>query len=109
MNDSLQHLISGRGFDAFRTGLESRFRANRLAYTIRYAEPPSGSLFVRLESGDRIGELCAWESGNCEVQLAEFKNEGVSSVHHQLESAQDFHARLAEVVRFVAKRELAEV
>lgn len=103
---SLHQLISERGFDAFRPGLESRFRANRLAYTIHYGEAPSLSLFVRLESEERIGELCAWESGDCEVQLAVFKKEGIESVHHQLKSDQDFHSRLAEVFRFVAQKEL---
>jgi hypothetical protein len=105
MIESLHRLISERGFDNFRSGLESRFRANGLTYIIRYGEPPSFSLFVRLESKVRIGELCAWESGDCEVQMAEFEKEGVESVHCQLRSDQDFHEYLAEVFRFVVKRE----
>jgi len=109
MVESLHRLISDRGFDAVRSGLESRFHASGLAYTIRYGEPPSFSLFIRLESGERIGEVCAWESGDCEVQLAEFKKEGIGAMHYELKSDQDFHTRLAEVFRFVAKKELAEV
>lgn len=108
MIESLHRLISERGFDAFRNGLESRFRANRLAYTIHYGQPSSFSLFVRLESAERIGEICAWESGDCEVQTAALKKEGIKSVHHQLKSDADFHARLAEVFRFVAQRELTD-
>jgi len=109
MIESLHRLISDRGFEAFRTGLESRSRANRLAFKIHYGEPPSSSLFVRLESEERIGEVCAWESGDCEVQMAEFKKGDIASVHHQLKSDRDFHARLAEVLRFVSKGDLAEV
>jgi hypothetical protein len=108
MIESLHRLISERGFEDFRTGLEGRFRANRLAYTIHYGAPPSFSLFVRLESEERIGEVCAWESGDCEVQLGEFKKDGIKSVHHQLKSDYDFHSRLAEVFRFVAKKELTD-
>ncbi len=108
MIESLHRLISKRGFEAFRTGLETRFRESRLTYTIHYGEPPSFSLFVRLESKERIAEVCAWESGDCEVQMSEFENEGIRSVRHQLKSDQDFHQRLAEVFRYVAKREISE-
>jgi hypothetical protein len=106
MRESLHQLISGRGFDAFRPGLESRFRANRLVYSIRYGEPPSLSLLVRRESADRMGEVCAWESGDCEVQLATVAQDDIDTRNYCLESDSDFHRRLAEVFRFVAKREL---
>ena len=109
MSETLQHLITGRGFDAYRADLERRYRANGLRYLIHYGQPPSFSLLVRLESEERIGELCAWESGDCEVQLAAFKDEekDIRSIHHRLNSGEELHARLAEVFRFVAKNETA--
>ncbi len=107
MTETLQELIGARGFDRFREGLEARFGAHRLTYKIHYGEtPPNSSLLVRLESKDRIGEVCAWESGDCEVQLADFqKDKAPKSAHHQLRSSTDFHDRVAEVFRYVAKRQ----
>ena len=107
MTETLQELIGKRGFERFREGLEARFGAHRLAFKIHYGEtPPNSSLLIRLESKDRIGEVCAWESGDCDVQLAEFeKDEVPRSVHHRLKSGDDFHADVAEVFRFVAKRQ----
>ena len=108
MIESLHQLISQRGFDELRPAVESRFRAHGVRYTIHYGDtPPTSSLFVRLESEERIGEVCAWESGDCEVQFAEFKKDGVKSVHHQLISDRDFHSRLADVFLFVTQKEFA--
>jgi hypothetical protein len=107
MAETLQELIGARGFERFRQGLEARFDAHRLVYKIHYGEtPPNSSLLVRLESKDRIGEVCAWESGDCDVQIAEFQKDEVPRiVHHQLHAGSDFHVRLAEVFCFVAKQQ----
>jgi hypothetical protein len=103
MTESLHWLISKRGFDDFLPALESRFRARGLVYEIHYGKPPSCSIVVRLESKDRCGEICAWESGDCDATLVEFKKGGFTDAHYQLGSAQDFHAKLAEVFLFVTK------
>jgi len=109
MAESLQELIGAKAFERFREGLESRFGAHRLRFKIQYGEtPPNSSLFVRLESEDRIGEICAWESGDCDLQFADFEKEGIKSVHHRLTTSDDFHDRLAEVFRFVAHREFPD-
>jgi hypothetical protein len=73
MIESLHNLISKRGFDDFLPGLIARFTANKMVHTINYGKPPSSSLFVRLESKDRVGEICVWESGDCNISLLEYK------------------------------------
>ena len=108
MIESLHRLIAQKGFEDFRLSLEGRFQAHGMTYKIHYGEPPRASLFVRLENHERIGEVCAWDSGDCEVQMAEFKKDGIESVHYQLQSDYDFHNRLAEIFRFVANKDPKE-
>jgi len=104
MTETLHRLIGEKGFERFRRGLESRFNAHRLSYTIQYGEtPPNSSLFVRLESDTRIGEICAWESGNCDISLADQQtDDGIKDKHYELRDSNDFHQRLAEMIRCVA-------
>ena len=103
---SLRELISEKGFDRYREGLESRFRANRLVYSITYSEgSPDPSLRVRLEGKERIGEICAWESGHCDLHVAADAEEKIKSRHVKLEAEAGFHECLAAIFRYVVKRE----
>jgi len=107
MKTTLHELIGEKGFEQFRQGLEARFGAHRLAYTIHYGEtPPNCSIFIRLESKQRIGEVCAWESGDCDVHQVDLqKEDGIQDSHYTLASAYDFHDRIAALFLFVAQRE----
>lgn len=102
---TLLELISGRGFDRYRTGLESRFRANRLTYSIEYSESgPNLFLFVRLEGKERRGEICAWENGRCELGGAGHTEKVMKKLRVSLDSEDAFHDNLAQVFRYVVKR-----
>lgn len=107
MSQSLHQLISERGFDQYRDGLEARFRAHNVSFSIHYSEGTSDpTLLVRLESDDRLGEVCVWESGNCNFTAASTEEGQFRDEHVVLESPDGFHERLAALFRYVTKREL---
>jgi hypothetical protein len=110
MNQTLFELIGNRGFEPFRQGLEARFCANRLKYEISYGNTqPNSSLRVRLESKDRIAEICAWELGDCEMSIAELDApQSLKTMHRRLFTSQDFHEELAYIFRYVVRREFPE-
>jgi hypothetical protein len=105
MPQSLQLLISGHGFEAFRPGLESRFRANLLSFRIHYSEGTSDpSLFVRLENSERAGELLVRESGHCDRTMCSFADGVFNDKHVVLKTAEDYHAELAALFLYVCGR-----
>jgi hypothetical protein len=105
MPQSLKHLISERGFDSFRDGLEARFRAHHLIYSIHYSEhSPLPSLLVRLENAECAGEVCVWESGHCDITAGSLAD-GLKDRHVVLETADGFHEQLAALFLYVTKRE----
>jgi len=107
MSQSLHQFISERGFDRYRDGLESRFRAHGLSFSIHYSEgAPDPTLLVRLERDDRTGEVCVWESGHCDFTAVSTEGGKFRDERVVLESADGFHERLAALFRYVAKREL---
>jgi len=68
MPQFLHELISEGGFDRYRPGLESRFKANRLVSTIKYSKgAPIPTLVIRLEGCNRMGEMRVWEAGYCDL------------------------------------------
>jgi len=103
MSQTLHQLISGRGFDRFRNGLEARFTAHGLSYRIYYSESaPLPSLLVRLEGRERSGEVCVWESGHCNITIGSL-TDGVKDRHVVLETAEGFHEQLADLFCHVTK------
>ena len=107
MSQTLHQLISERGFDRFRDGLEARFKAHGLSYRIYYSESEYlPSLLVHLEDQERSGEVCVWESGHCNVTTGSL-TDGVKDRHVVLETAEGFHKQLADLFRYVAKRDLS--
>jgi hypothetical protein len=106
MPQSLHHLICERGFDSFRDGLEARFKVHRLDFTIHYSEPsPIPSLLVRLENQERAGEICVWESGNCDMTVVSLTDGNFRAKHIKLDSSDGFHQQLAALFLFVSKNE----
>jgi hypothetical protein len=106
MSQSLKQLISERGFDSFRDGLEARFRAHRLSFRIHYSEgSPLPSLLVRLENAERLGEVCVWESGQCDITAGSLDSSEARDKHIVLETADGFHEQLAALFLYVTKRE----
>lgn len=102
---SLKHLISERGFDSFRSGLEARFRANHLSFRILYSEDsPLPSLLVRLENAERLGEVCIWESGHCDITATSLADGKMKDNHVVLETAEGFHEQLSALFLYVTKR-----
>lgn len=108
MLPTLSQLIGEKAFEGSRETLEKRCRSGGVSCVVKYgATPPNSSLFVRFESKERIGEICAWESGDCEVQMAAFQEaEEIKGQHVRLRSSLDFHGWLAKVFRYVAGRKL---
>ncbi len=105
MSQSLKHLISERGFDSFRDGLEARFRAHSLSFRIHYSEgSPLPSLLVGLENAERAGEVCVWESGHCDITAGSV-TDGAKDRHVVLETAEGFHEQLAALFLYVTKNE----
>ena len=105
MPESLQHFISERGFDRFRPGLESRFKANRLDFNIQYSEgSPLPSLRVRLENAERIGEVCVWENGHCDITICLLCDGKMDDKHLVLESTESFHEHLAALFLYVTNK-----
>ena len=105
MSESIHQLISGRGFDSFLPGLQSRFRANRLAFSFHYsAGSPDPSLYIRLEGEQRLGDVCLWESGHCDLNVATVAEGTIRSQHFAEQSAPEFHKHLAALFRFVVGR-----
>jgi hypothetical protein len=106
MSQSLKHLISERGFDSFRDGLEARFRAHSLSFRIHYSEgSPLPSLLVCLENAERAGEVCVWESGHCDITAGSLADGEAKDRHVVLETAEGFHEQLAALFLYVTKRE----
>lgn len=106
MPQSIKHLISERGFESFRDGLEARFRAHRLSYDIHYSEgSPLPSLFVRLENAERVGEVCVWESGHCDITASSLADGETKDMHIVLETADGFNEQLAALFLYVTKRD----
>tara|TARA_R110002050_G_scaffold261992_1_gene402192 strand:- start:545 stop:883 length:339 start_codon:yes stop_codon:yes gene_type:complete len=107
MFPTLSQLIGDKAFEGSRETLEKRCGSAGISCAVKYGPtPPNSSLFVRFESSERIGEICAWESGDCEVQMATFRQaEEIKGQHVRLRSSQDFHGWLAKVFRYVADRE----
>lgn len=106
MSQSLHQLISERGFDRFRDGLEARFKVHRLDFTIHYSEAsPVPSLLVRLENQERAGEICVWERGDCEMTVTSLADGNIRDKHTKLDSSDEFHELLAALFLYVAKDE----
>ena len=106
MSHSLKHLISERGFDRFRDGLEARFKAHHLSFRIHYSESsPHPSLLVGLENAERLGEMCVWESGHCDITTGSLADGETKDRHVVLETAEGFHEQLAALFLYVTKRE----
>jgi hypothetical protein len=102
MSHSLKHLISERGFDRFREGLEARFTANQLIFPVYYSEgSPLPSLLVALESTERLGEVCVWESGRCDTTVTSLADGKMKDKHVVLETAEGFHEQLAALFLYV--------
>ena len=108
MSQTFHQFISERGFDRFRSGLEARFTAHGLSYRIVYSESaPVPSLLVRLENQERLGEVCVWETGRCELTASSVADGQFKDEHFVLPSADGFHEHLAAIFRYVAKRDLS--
>lgn len=106
MAETLQQLISERGFDRYRPGLESRFAAHGLIYRIRYSDVPLfPSIFVSLENQERAGEMIARESGHCDLTALSFSDRQFKDRHVVLESAEGFHEQLTGLFLYVTKGE----
>src|ERR1022692_1360053 len=106
MSQSLKHLISERGFDSFRDALEARFRAHRLSFRIHYSEgSPLPSSLVRLENTERLGDVCVWESGHCDITAGSLVDGETKDRHIVLKTAEGFHEQLAALFLYVTKRE----
>ena len=106
MQKSLHYLISERGFDNFRDGLEARFRVNRLSFRIHYSEGSMlPSLLVRLENEERLGEVCVWESGHCDITTGSLVDGETVDRHVLLATADGFHEQLAALFLYVANPE----
>jgi hypothetical protein len=102
MPQFLHELISGGGFERYRPGLESRFRANGLVFTIKYSkESPIPKLGIRLEGSERMAEMLVWEAGYCDVDGVVIEQARWSHRHVVLESEADFHRQVAVLFLFV--------
>ena len=106
MSQSLRHLISERGFDNFRDGLEARFKAHSLSFRIHYSKgSPVPSLLVCLENTERAGEVCVWESGHCDITAGSLADGEARDRHVVLKTAEGFDEQLASLFLYVTKRE----
>jgi hypothetical protein len=102
MPQFLKELISQGGFERYRPGLESRFTANGLIFTIGYdKESPIPKLGIRLEARERMGEMMVWEAGYCDIDGVVIEQAQWSHRHVVLESESDFHRQVAVLFHFV--------
>ena len=63
-------LITGRKFDLFQSGLESRFVANRVGYKLTYGESTAKpAMWMDYETDFAIGRVTLWESGECDMEV----------------------------------------
>jgi hypothetical protein len=110
MSRILHELISERGFERFRLGLESRFRANGLDFTFGYSgEAHIPKLGIRLEGRERMAELMVWETGHCDLDGVVIEEAKWSHRHVMLDSEEAFHQQLAVLFLFVTgKGELTQ-
>lgn len=109
MPQMLQHLISGRGFDRYRSGLEARFATHGLNYSFYYSKgTPNPTLLVRLGNHERLGELCVWESGHCDLTVGSIHGSEQKYWHLVLDSEERFHEQLAAMFIFITKGEWTE-
>ena len=107
MPTTLHQLISEKKFEEFRDGLEAHFRANHLTFSVTYSEGSlNPSLYVRLEGAERLGDICAWEGGDCDLDVVVVSDGQMKSKHIKLASAEEFHDHLAALFRFVVNRQL---
>jgi hypothetical protein len=75
-NEPLKNLISGRGFDRFQPGLESRFAAYRLQYVLTYCEPSDNSAMrLDFETTKLLGRVTVWESGECDMEAIDINDD----------------------------------
>lgn len=102
-NQPLKNLISGRNFDRFQPGLESRFAAYGLQYALTYCEPSDNSAMrLDFETMKLLGRVTVWESGHCDMEVLSIDNgECVFYEHHQFISELEFHRTLPKLVVYM--------
>jgi hypothetical protein len=101
--EPLKNLISGRGFDRFQSGLESRFATYRLQYTLTYCEPSNNSAMrLDFETIKLLGRVTVWESGHCEMEVIDVvSGDDVFYEHHQFSNEIEFHRTLPKLVVYM--------
>ena len=102
-SEPLKNLISGRNFDRFQTGLESRFAAYRLQYALTYCELSDNSaMCLDFETMKLLGRVTVWESGHCDMDVIEIDSgENVFREHHQFSNELEFHKTYPKLVVFM--------
>ena len=102
-NEPLKNLISGRGFDRFQPGLESRFAAYRLQYVLTYCEPSDNSAMrLDFETTKLLGRVTVWESGECDMEAIDIESgDYVFREHHQCSNEMEFHRTFPKLVVYV--------
>ncbi|MHC5728836.1 MAG: immunity protein TriTu family protein [Nostoc sp.] len=99
----LTNLISGRNFDRFQPGLESRFAAYRLEYVLIYCEiSDNPAMRLDFETSKLLGRVTVWESGDCDMEVIDIASgEYVFLEHHQFSNELEFHKTYPKLVVFM--------
>jgi hypothetical protein len=90
---TFRDFICNRGYDDFLPGVEARLRPQNVACDVHYAtDAPVPTLRLRFENKKAVYEVILWESGDCEMQVLDFKKE--SFVFHK-------HERFSSPIAFL--------
>lgn len=99
----LANLISGRNFDQFQPGLESRFAAYQLQYALTYCETTNNpAMCLDFENSKYLGRVTVWESGHCDMEVIDIgSGKNVFLEHHQFSDELEFHKTYSKLVVFM--------
>ena len=102
-SNPLKNLIVNRGFDAYQSGLQSRFNAHRLEYELVYCQPTNKSaMYLDFESKTQLGRITVWVSGECEMEVLDKSNgESVFIESHHYKSEEEFFEGYPKLVVFM--------
>lgn len=90
-------MISGRMFDLYWSRFTQQLNEKKISFSCNYGFKSSNpSLLIRIEcnNSDSMGELCVWESGDCNMSLYVHENEDIQYKYDKIESDQDLYSHV---------------
>ena len=66
-------------------------------------------MLIRLSSPNRLGEMCVWESGECDVVMGRLDKGSISDTHSLIATEDEFHQTIADLFLWVVDRPLSQV